>query len=163
LSEGLGHAFMALTDGATVVYLCSAPYAPGREHGIDPLDPAIGIAWPLDSAPVLSEKDRIAPSLERALHDGLLPRHETCTTYAATPRSASAATLCPLRRPPLLLGRRPRSPYATLRSPARSASRVRTRKSRLTRHIPTFPRTDGAADSPASATVRRREHVCREF
>ena len=40
LSEGLGHAFMALTDGATALYLCSTPYAPGREHGVDPRDPA---------------------------------------------------------------------------------------------------------------------------
>ena len=42
LPEGLGHAFMALADGTVVNYLCSAPYAPGREHGIHPLDPAIG-------------------------------------------------------------------------------------------------------------------------
>ena len=32
LAEGLGHAFMALTEQATVLYLCSTPYAPGREH-----------------------------------------------------------------------------------------------------------------------------------
>jgi dTDP-4-dehydrorhamnose 3,5-epimerase len=30
LAEGLGHAFMALTDDATALYLCSTPYAPGR-------------------------------------------------------------------------------------------------------------------------------------
>ena len=29
LSEGLGHAFMALSDQATVLYLCSTPYSPG--------------------------------------------------------------------------------------------------------------------------------------
>ena len=46
LSEGLGHAFMALSDEATVIYLCSTAYAPGREHGVHPLDPDIGIAWP---------------------------------------------------------------------------------------------------------------------
>jgi dTDP-4-dehydrorhamnose 3,5-epimerase len=28
ISEGLGHAFIALADGSTVGYLCSAPYAP---------------------------------------------------------------------------------------------------------------------------------------
>ena len=42
LSEGLGHAFMALEDASVVSYLCSAPYAPGREHGINPLDPRLG-------------------------------------------------------------------------------------------------------------------------
>ena len=36
IAEGLGHGFMAMTEGATVVYLCSAPYAPGREHGHPP-------------------------------------------------------------------------------------------------------------------------------
>ena len=46
LSEGLGHAFMALEDNSVVAYLCSAPYAPEREHAVNPLDPALGIEWP---------------------------------------------------------------------------------------------------------------------
>jgi dTDP-4-dehydrorhamnose 3,5-epimerase len=60
IAEGLGHAFMALDSDATVLYLCSTPYAPGREHAVHALDPALGIAWPLDAAngaPVLSAKD----------------------------------------------------------------------------------------------------------
>src|SRR5246127_3869488 len=83
LAEGLGHAFTALTDGATALYLCSTPYAPGREHGVHPLDPAIGIAWPADEdlAPVLSEKDAAAPTLEEALRAGQLPPHEDCAAY----------------------------------------------------------------------------------
>jgi dTDP-4-dehydrorhamnose 3,5-epimerase len=83
LSEGLGHAFMALTEDATALYLCSTPYAPGREHGVDPLDPAIGIAWPDGDglSPVLSEKDAAAPSLEEALRAGQLPRYEDCAAY----------------------------------------------------------------------------------
>jgi dTDP-4-dehydrorhamnose 3,5-epimerase len=93
LSEGLGHAFMALTEDATVFYLCSTPYAPGREHGVNPLDPAIGIAWPLHEVggtPVLSEKDDAAPSLEEALDGGLLPRYEDCVTWAEGLRAARA-------------------------------------------------------------------------
>jgi dTDP-4-dehydrorhamnose 3,5-epimerase len=82
LAEGLGHAFMALTDDATALYLCSTPYAPGREHGVDPRDPAIGIAWPLDTEPVLSEKDAAAPTLEEALRAGLLPSYQECAGYA---------------------------------------------------------------------------------
>lgn len=81
LSEGLGHAFMALTDGATVVYLCSEPYAPGREHGVHPLDPELGIEWPAGVAPVLSDKDAAAPSLAEARDGGLLPAYETCRDY----------------------------------------------------------------------------------
>ena len=85
IAEGLGHAFMALTDDATVLYLCSTGYAPNREHGINPLDPQIGIAWPLsdlDGPPVLSEKDAAAPSLARALEAGALPRYEDAQSYA---------------------------------------------------------------------------------
>jgi len=84
LAGGLGHAFMALSQQATVLYLCSTPYAPGREHGVHPLDPTLGIAWPLDGpgdAPILSEKDAAAPTLEEALRAGQLPRYEDCTAY----------------------------------------------------------------------------------
>ena len=84
LSEGLGHAFMALTDQATVMYLCSTPYAPGREHGVHPLDPALAIAWPLDEvggAAVLSDKDAEAPTLEEALLAGRLPGYDDCVAY----------------------------------------------------------------------------------
>jgi dTDP-4-dehydrorhamnose 3,5-epimerase len=77
---------MALTDDATALYLCSTPYAPGREHGVDPRDPAIGIAWPLDTEPVLSEKDAAAPTLDEALRAGLLPSYQECAGYAETLR-----------------------------------------------------------------------------
>lgn len=86
LSEGLGHGFMALTDEATVLYMCSTAYAPGREHGVNPLDPAIGIDWPLDGiggGPVLSAKDAQAPTLNEALSAGHLPKYEECAAYAA--------------------------------------------------------------------------------
>ncbi|MFE0474265.1 dTDP-4-dehydrorhamnose 3,5-epimerase [Streptomyces sp. NPDC058947] len=81
LAEGLGHAFMALTDDATVVYLCSAGYAPEREHGIHPLDPALGIEWPEGITPVLSPKDEQAPTLAEAERQGLLPSYEACLAY----------------------------------------------------------------------------------
>lgn len=81
IAEGLGHAFMALTDECAVVYLCSTPYMPGREHGIDPLDPAIGISWLADVKPVLSQKDAAAPSLAEAQRDGLLPGYAECVAY----------------------------------------------------------------------------------
>ena len=89
LSEGLGHAFMSLEDGSTVLYLCSSGYAPGREHGIHPLDPDLAIAWPTTTragtplSPVLSEKDEAAPTLEEARAQGLLPTQEQVDTYLA--------------------------------------------------------------------------------
>ncbi|MFD7319131.1 dTDP-4-dehydrorhamnose 3,5-epimerase [Streptomyces sp. NPDC059883] len=83
LAEGLGHAFMALTDDATVVYLCSEGYAPGREHGITPLDPKLGIEWPEGITPLLSDKDAAAPTLAEAEAQGLLPSYEDCAAYYA--------------------------------------------------------------------------------
>ena len=83
LSEGLGHAFLALTDDANVTYLCSTPYAPGREHGISPLDPDLALPWPGDVEPLLSDKDAAAPTLEQARADGLLPDHEQCLALYA--------------------------------------------------------------------------------
>jgi dTDP-4-dehydrorhamnose 3,5-epimerase len=83
VAEGLGHAFMALTDGAIVSYLCSEPYAPRREHGVHPLDPALGVEWPAGIPPLLSPKDAAAPSLEWAAAAGLLPEYQDCLTYYA--------------------------------------------------------------------------------
>ncbi|MER6276493.1 dTDP-4-dehydrorhamnose 3,5-epimerase [Streptomyces sp900105245] len=81
LAEGLGHAFMALTDDTAVVYLCSAGYAPGREHGLHPLDPQLGIAWPEGVEPVLSAKDAEAPTLAEAEQSGLLPTYKECSAH----------------------------------------------------------------------------------
>jgi dTDP-4-dehydrorhamnose 3,5-epimerase len=88
ISEGLGHAFMAVTEEAAVVYLCTAPYSPGREHGVHPLDPGIGITWPVEGEPLLSAKDAAAPTLEQARSAGLLPRYEEYLAYARSLREA---------------------------------------------------------------------------
>jgi dTDP-4-dehydrorhamnose 3,5-epimerase len=91
IAEGLWHGFIALTDDATVLYLCSTGYAPGREHGINPMDPQIGIAWPAGEAggtAILSDKDAAAPSLAEALAAGLLPQYEDCKAYAEHLRTA---------------------------------------------------------------------------
>ncbi|MYS18745.1 dTDP-4-dehydrorhamnose 3,5-epimerase [Streptomyces sp. DvalAA-14] len=91
LSEGLGHAFMALTDRATVVYLCSEGYAPTREHGVHPLDPALGIEWPAGPEPLLSPKDAAAPTLAEARERGLLPSYADCLAYDERLRKDSSA------------------------------------------------------------------------
>jgi dTDP-4-dehydrorhamnose 3,5-epimerase len=88
LAEGLGHGFMALSEEATVVYLCSTPYAPEREHGVHPLDPDLGITWPGDLDPVLSDQDALAPSLAQALAAGLLPDYRGCLAHYAGLRGA---------------------------------------------------------------------------
>ncbi|MGX9293449.1 dTDP-4-dehydrorhamnose 3,5-epimerase family protein [Tsukamurella paurometabola] len=73
LAEGLGHGFCALTEGAVVAYHVSSEYNPSAEHGVDPLDPELAIAWPDAAPPILSEKDTAAPSLAEALAAGALP------------------------------------------------------------------------------------------
>jgi dTDP-4-dehydrorhamnose 3,5-epimerase len=89
VAEGLGHAFVALSEQATVLYLCSTPYAPSREHGVHPLDPGIGIAWPAGLDTVLSDKDAAAPSLAEAEAAGLLPDYGECQAYTAKLRSGA--------------------------------------------------------------------------
>jgi dTDP-4-dehydrorhamnose 3,5-epimerase len=81
LAEGLGHVFMALEDRAVVTYLCSEGYNPGREHGVHPLDPEIGIEWPAGVEPLLSPKDAVAPGLREAEATGLLPTYDACRAY----------------------------------------------------------------------------------
>lgn len=91
LSEGLGHAFIALRDGATVMYLCSTAYNPTGEHGVHPFDPQLAIDWPAEVEPLLSGKDAAAPSLATALTEGLLPRYEDCQAMYARLRDPAPA------------------------------------------------------------------------
>lgn len=81
IAEGLGHAFCALSESATIGYLCSQPYAPTREHGINPLDPQLDLPWPDGQASVLSAKDAAAPTLAEAADLGLLPQWSQCVEY----------------------------------------------------------------------------------
>jgi dTDP-4-dehydrorhamnose 3,5-epimerase len=78
LAEGLGHAFVSLADASSVTYLVSSGYDPGREFGINPLDPALDLPWPADVEFELSAKDQQAPTLEQAREQGLLPTMEEC-------------------------------------------------------------------------------------
>ncbi len=90
LSEGLGHMFVALEDNSTVVYMCSSEYAPGREHGVNPLCEEVAIEYPTvgrDGQPLellLSPKDTDAPGLSEAREQGLLPTWEACQEFIAT-------------------------------------------------------------------------------
>jgi len=83
LPEGVGHAFVALADDTTAMYLVTATFNPGRERGIHPLDPDIGLRLPEGvDAPSLSAKDEKAPSLAQALAAGELPTWEACDRWS---------------------------------------------------------------------------------
>lgn len=85
LPEGVGHAFAVTADETTAMYLVTAPYSPGREHGIHPLDPEIGLRLPDGfGEPELSAKDQQAPSLQQALADGALPSYAACVEFASS-------------------------------------------------------------------------------
>jgi dTDP-4-dehydrorhamnose 3,5-epimerase len=81
VAEGLGHGFCAVTEDATVAYLCSTTYHPAAEHAVDALDPELGIAWPTE-APIRSARDAAAPPLAEAA----LPDHQACLARYRTLR-----------------------------------------------------------------------------
>jgi dTDP-4-dehydrorhamnose 3,5-epimerase len=76
IEEGLGHVFLALEDDSVVSYLCSEPFNPSAEHGINPLDQDVAIPFSskLNSSSFeISPKDSEAPSFIQAQKQGLLP------------------------------------------------------------------------------------------
>ena len=64
---GFGHGFCVLSELADVSYLLTSVYDPETESGIAWDDPQVGIEWPLPDGeePLLSERDRAAPSFRR--------------------------------------------------------------------------------------------------
>jgi dTDP-4-dehydrorhamnose 3,5-epimerase len=66
IPPGFGHGFLVLTEFAEVAYKATQLYAPALERSILWNDPAIGVEWPLDGEPILSEKDRAGALLADA-------------------------------------------------------------------------------------------------
>ena len=87
LAEGLGHAFVSLADASSVTYLVSSGYSPGREFGIQPMDPELDLPWPGDMEFEFSAKDQAAPTLAEAREQGLLPTMEQCAARYAELRA----------------------------------------------------------------------------
>lgn len=58
IPRGFAHGFVVLTETATFCYKCDELYHPEDEGGIMWNDPEIGIKWPYDGEPLLSEKDK---------------------------------------------------------------------------------------------------------
>jgi dTDP-4-dehydrorhamnose 3,5-epimerase len=63
IPEGFAHGFQALEDETEVLYVTTAAYDPAAERGIHPLEPLVGIGWPL---PIdrLSDRDAAFPALD---------------------------------------------------------------------------------------------------
>jgi dTDP-4-dehydrorhamnose 3,5-epimerase len=60
--RGFAHGFTVLSESADIFYKCDEFYSPSDEITVRWNDPAIGIAWGIDS-PVLSARDAAAPLL----------------------------------------------------------------------------------------------------
>lgn len=63
---GFAHGFLVLTETAEFLYKTTDFYYPQHERCLSWDDPALAIDWPLDSAPVLSAKDRQGQRLAEA-------------------------------------------------------------------------------------------------
>ena len=57
IPEGFAHGFLVLSEIAEFLYKTSDYYAPEQERTLLWNDPAVGVEWPLEGAPVLKPKD----------------------------------------------------------------------------------------------------------
>lgn len=68
IPEGFAHGFMVVSEVAEVLYKTTDYYAPECERSILWNDPELNIAWPVEGAPILANKDRAAGSFADAEH-----------------------------------------------------------------------------------------------
>ncbi len=66
IPEGFAHGFVVISESAEVLYQTTDYWAPEFERCIAWDDPTIGINWPIDAPPVLSDKDRRGKQLADA-------------------------------------------------------------------------------------------------
>lgn len=66
IPAGFAHGFYVLSEIAQFTYKCTAFYTPDADRGIIWNDEEIGIDWPLEGEPVISEKDKKLPTLRNA-------------------------------------------------------------------------------------------------
>ena len=72
--EGFAHGFLVTGDKALFAYKCTSKYNPSAEGFVLWNDPEIGIEWPVEAPPALSEKDQAALPLSEIPVDQL-PRY----------------------------------------------------------------------------------------
>lgn len=66
IPEGFAHGFLVLSESADFIYKTTGYYAPAHERCVSWNDPDIGIAWPLQGAPLVSAKDQQGVALRDA-------------------------------------------------------------------------------------------------
>jgi dTDP-4-dehydrorhamnose 3,5-epimerase len=63
IPPGFAHGFLVLSDTADFLYKTTDYWYPEHERTLLWNDPALGIPWPLDGAPILGAKDKIGQPL----------------------------------------------------------------------------------------------------
>jgi dTDP-4-dehydrorhamnose 3,5-epimerase len=66
IPEGFAHGYLVLSEHAILLYKTTDYYAPEHERAISWNDPELGIRWPLEGEPIVSDKDRRAGRLRSA-------------------------------------------------------------------------------------------------
>ena len=72
IPEGFAHGFVALTDEVELLYKASGEYAPKADRGVLWCDEDININWEIDFEPILSDKDKIQPTLKEINKEELI-------------------------------------------------------------------------------------------
>lgn len=75
LPVGVAHGFCVTSELAALTYLLSSPFNATAELEIDPFDEELRVAWTVTDDPIVSEKDRAAPSLAERRAADELPRY----------------------------------------------------------------------------------------
>ena len=72
IPEGFAHGFVVLSDEAELLYKASGEYAPQADRGVLWSDKDININWEIDFEPILSEKDKVQPTLKEINKEELI-------------------------------------------------------------------------------------------
>lgn len=68
IPRGFAHGICTMSDDCIMLYKVDNYYAAGHEGAIKWNDPDLGIEWPLEGDPILSDKDSKAGSFSEFLH-----------------------------------------------------------------------------------------------
>ncbi len=68
IPKGFAHGFLVLSETVDFMYKCDDYYTPGDEYGVMWNDSCIGIKWPVDITPIISNKDNELPAFNATRH-----------------------------------------------------------------------------------------------
>lgn len=66
IPPGFAHGFLVLSEIADVLYKTTSFYHPASDRSLLWCDKTVGIKWPLEGEPILSEKDKVGKTFEMA-------------------------------------------------------------------------------------------------